>query len=406
MAVGISDAKELLPVAGVTLATAAAGIRYQDRDDMALLLLDERANTAAVFTRNRFCAAPVLVAQRHLAAVRPRALLINSGNANAGTGSAGMQDAEACCSQLAGLLDIDPNQVLPFSTGVIGEVLPMPAIKRGIAELSGHLEADNWLAAARAIMTTDTVSKGVSCQFDMNGETITITGIAKGSGMICPNMATMLSYVATDAAIEQPLLDKLLQRACDASFNRITVDGDTSTNDALVLVASGVVGKTMLERADQPEAELFYQHLEQVLVTLATAIIRDAEGATKFVKVEVQGAHCPADAIAVAYSVAHSPLVKTALFASDPNWGRILAAVGKADVSKLDVERVDIQINGQALLTQGQPSPDYNEALGQQLFGEAEIEITINLNQGAGRHHIWTSDLSQDYVSINADYRS
>ncbi len=403
MAVRLAQPGTLHPVAGVELATVAAGIRYQGRDDLLLISLSEGSSVSAVFTQNKCCAAPVTLAKDNMAVADTRALLINSGNANAVTGQMGMSNAKQSCADVARELGIDAEQVLPFSTGVIGEQLDMPAMQTGIGALSSKLSGDNWLAAAETIMTTDTVAKAVSRQVRLGGDTITITGITKGSGMICPNMATMLAYVATDANIEVSYLDRLLTRGTAASFNRITVDSDTSTNDALVLMATG-------HAQDKPvKGELldaFYVELEAVLIDLATAIIRDSEGATKFVKVAVRGGASEADCSAIAYSIAHSPLVKTALFASDPNWGRILMALGKAPAESLDMSVVDITIGDVSLIEKGEPAAGYTEAQGKAVFSEQEITISIDLNSGDQSYHVWTSDLSHDYVSINADYRS
>ncbi len=405
MAVGLQQPGNLFPVEGVELATAEAGIRHTDRKDMVLLTICEGANSAAVFTRNNFCAAPVTLARQNISSHAPRALLVNSGNANAGTGQQGMQNAQASCENVARLLGIDAQQVLPFSTGVIGEQLPMKKMDAAITGLAGDLHGDNWLAAAQAIMTTDTIAKAFSEKFEVGGRSVTITGIAKGSGMICPDMATMLSFVATDALIDPDTLQTMLERANKASFNRITVDSDTSTNDALVLIATGQ-GGAKIHQQQESEAQQFYAVLESLLISLATAIVRDGEGASKFVKISIIGADNHSDARSIAYSVAHSPLVKTALYASDPNWGRILAAVGKAPVDTLAVDEIDIRINGTGVIERGQPARGYTEKLGQQAFRQAEIDIAINLNLGEADYHVWTSDLSHDYVSINADYRS
>jgi len=401
MSVGLTEPKNLHPVAGVELAKTAACIRYQDRDDMVLMTLVEGSTAAAVFTQNKYCAAPVVVAKQHLQTKSTRALLINAGNANAGTGSIGFNNCVESCESVAEQLSIEKEQVLPFSTGVIGEQLPMDNIKNGIKSLIPLLEQDQWLAAAKGIMTTDTVAKGASEQLELNGVTVTITGIAKGSGMICPNMATLLSYVATDAQIEPSVLQAMLDQVTEASFNRITVDSDTSTNDALVLIATGKSGVSV-----DADNMAFYQALERIMVSLATSVIRDGEGATKFVNIEVVGGHSQNDCQSIAYSVAHSPLVKTALFASDPNWGRILAAIGKADVEVLDINKINIQINGEALIEAGEPAESYSEEVGQAIFNQEEITITIDLASGEAEHNVWTSDLSHDYVSINADYRS
>lgn len=403
MAVGLKQPGILHPVKGVSLATTAAGIRYQGRDDLLLISLTEGSTTAAVFTQNKCCAAPVTVAMNNMQATASRALLVNSGNANAVTGDQGFDDALSSCEFVAKGLGIKSKSVLPFSTGVIGERLNMSAMRAGIKALPNQLKEDNWLAAANAIMTTDTLPKAVSKQIDIGGNIITITGITKGSGMICPNMATMLAYVATDASIDQADLELLLHRGVAESFNKITVDSDTSTNDALVLMATGQAQEVALKGA---ELEHFYTELEALLVELATSIIRDGEGATKFVKISVEGGQSNSDCAAIAYSIAHSPLVKTALFASDPNWGRILMALGKAPVDLLDMSKVDIMIGDVALIEQGQPALTYTEEAGKAVFSQAEILIQLNLNAGNSASHVWTSDLSHEYVSINADYRS
>jgi glutamate N-acetyltransferase/amino-acid N-acetyltransferase len=317
-----------------------------------------------------------------------------------------VDNALSSCAQVAEQLSLRPEQVLPFSTGVIGEQLPMPAVSAGINLLVNNGIEDNWLAAATAIMTTDTVAKGVSETLDLDGHIITVTGIAKGSGMICPNMATLLSYVATDASVDKVTLQAMLDCATEASFNRITVDSDTSTNDALMLMATGEGGNSEISSLADPRAEQLYSAIEKVLIRLATAVIRDAEGASKFVKIEIVNSISVADAKSIAYSVAHSPLVKTALFASDPNWGRLLMAVGKADVDTLDISAMNLSINGVALIEHGEPAVTYTEAAGKEVFQQSEIEIRIDLNAGDQSFHVWTSDLSHDYVSINADYRS
>ena len=403
MAVGLKAPGALAPVEGIKLATTAAGIRYQGRDDLLLITLSEGSTVSAVFTQNKCCAAPVVIAKQHLSASPTRALLVNSGNANAVTGELGLQNAIRSCHDVATSLGLVTEQVLPFSTGVIGEQLDMAAMKSGTRAIGDKLADDNWLSAAEAIMTTDSVAKAVSRQVEIDGDSITITGIAKGSGMICPNMATMLAYVATDAKLSQHDLDQLLELGTAQSFNRITVESDTSTNDALVLMATGKAQKDSLTGTN---LQRFYDVLEQVLIELATAIIRDGEGATKFVKVAVSGGINEDDCAAIAYSIAHSPLVKTALFASDPNWGRILMALGKAPVSNLDMNLVDIKIGDVPLIDKGQPASSYTEEAGKAVFMEDEIDIQIELNQGAESFHVWTSDLSHDYVSINADYRS
>ena len=404
MPVNLSPPEFLLPVPGTELCAVAAGIRYTDRDDLVLIKLAEGSSVSAVFTKNKCCAAPVSVAKAHLEQGQIRALLINSGNANAVTGEQGMHNAVEACKVVASELSLEYQQVLPFSTGVIGEQLNMPAVLSGIVTASEQLEPNSWMNAAKGIMTTDTVPKGVSKTLEINGELITITGISKGSGMICPDMATMLAYVVTDANIGQEILDELLHKGVNESFNRITVDSDTSTNDALVLAATKQSKAGLLDSDE--ELGLFYEALRLVLVELATAIIRDAEGATKFVKIEVNKGMAQGDCKTIAYDVAHSPLVKTALFASDPNWGRILMALGKSAVHSLNMDKLDISINDLALIESGQPANTYTEDLGQAVFDEAEITISISLNTGDTNYHVWTSDLSHEYVSINADYRS
>ena len=406
MAVGLKEPGELFPVSGIRLATAAAGIRYSNRDDMALLEIAEGSTIAAVFTLNKYCAAPVTLAKEHLAQTSSRALLINAGIANAGTGKQGMDNARQSCTAVAESLGLFAEQVLPFSTGVIGEQLPMTALLGGVGELADDLSDDNWLPAAKAIMTTDTQAKAVSQKLELDGQTVTITGIAKGSGMICPNMATMLSYVATDANIDGELLQGFLSKANSASFNRITVDSDTSTNDALILIATGQSSAPPVTAQDSAAGQAFYLALEQVLIKLATAVVRDGEGATKFVKVSVNGGVSESDCVTIAYSVAHSPLVKTALFASDPNWGRILAAIGKAPIKQLELDKVDIRINDLSLIESGEPASSYTEAAGKAVFEQQDITVAIDLNLGSADYHVWTSDLSHEYVTINSDYRS
>ena len=404
MAVNLSPPSVLLPVKGVKLSTVATGMRYQGRDDLLLMTFVEGTQCAAVFTQNKCCAAPVHVAREHLNVnAGARAILVNAGNANAATGDVGMQNAITSCAAVAEKCGVTAAQVLPFSTGVIGEQMNMPVLLDGIESLSQRLKEDAWLDAAEAIMTTDTLAKACSKQVDVGGTTITITGIAKGSGMMCPNMATMLAYVATDANIDAGDLQTLVKEGAAASFNRITVDGDTSTNDALLLAATAQANTSALKGKD---LGLVATAINEVLISLATAIVRDAEGATKFVKIDVCGGASEADCAAVAYSIGHSPLVKTALFASDPNWGRILMALGKAPADQLEIDQVDIKIGDVELIEQGQPASNYTEERGKHVFEQSEISISIDLNLGDSRYHVWTSDLSHDYVSINADYRS
>ena len=406
MPIGLNAPENLLPISGVSIGVAESNIRYTGRSDLVLMSLSEGTSTAAVYTKNRYCAAPVTLCKEHAQKKSPKALLINAGNANAGTGALGMQNAKQSCEMVSRAIGCNVDEVLPFSTGVIGEQLPMDAVQKGVDLASANMSEDNWLLAANAVMTTDIVAKAVSKQVEINGKLISITGMTKGSGMICPNMATMLGYVATDAAISADTLQAMLVQANNQSFNRITVDSDTSTNDSLVLVATGKAGNKTINSVDSSEAVTFYKALESVLINLATSIIRDGEGATKFVKVDVLGGASEKDCESIAYSVAHSPLVKTALYASDPNWGRILAAIGKAPVDQLEIEQVDISINEIELIKNGEPALSYTEAAGQSVFNQEEITIQINLNIGASNYHVWTSDLSHEYVTINADYRS
>ncbi len=405
MPVGLSEPEVLLPIAGVRWGIAAAGIKYADRNDLALMEIPPGAATAAVYTRNAFCAAPVTLARQHGVVASTRYLLINSGNANAGTGEAGMQAALDSCAAVAAVAGCKVDEVLPFSTGVIGELLPSEKIRNALPQAYADLSCNGWLKAARAIMTTDILAKGVSRQIEINGEAITITGITKGSGMIRPDMATMLAYVATDAEVEPGLLQQLLHQAVDGSFNSITVDGDTSTNDACVLVASGQGDVAFAAETDSGYGE-FATAVAEVLQCLAQAIIRDGEGASKFITIDVSGGVNKAECRQVAYTVAHSPLVKTALFASDPNWGRILAAVGRAGVEGLDVDKVTIHLGDVLIVWNGGRDAAYIEAAGQAVMDEEEIIIRIDLGRGLAQAQIWTTDLSYDYVKINAEYRS
>jgi len=393
----------LHPVPGVRLGTAAAGIRYRNRDDLLVIECRPGTSAAGVFTRNRFVAAPVQVARSHLAAAAPRALLINAGNANAGTGEAGFNNALTCCATLAEELGCSATEVLPFSTGVIGEPLPIERVASGIPPCLDNLSEDNWEAAARAIMTTDTVAKGSSRRLDVAGATVTVTGIAKGAGMIHPDMATLLAFVATDAALEQSTLQKILEAGAGKSFNRITIDGDTSTNDSCVLLASGA-GVPIV--AGTEACEQLAAAVTEVLTDLAQAVVRDGEGATKFITVRVEGGASEADCLAVANTVALSPLVKTACFASDPNWGRILAAVGRAPIAELDVSRVAIWLDQVQVVRHGGLDPEYREAAGAGVVKQGEFTIRVDLGAGSASAELWTCDLSYDYVKINAEYRS
>ena len=403
MAVGLKAPATLHPVKGIRLSATHSGIKQDSAvKDLVLIEIAEGSSVAAVFTQNRFCAAPVTVARQHLLEVpAPAFLLINSGNANAGTGNQGTDAAIRTCAAVAQAGKVNPEAVLPFSTGVIATTLPHEKITAAVPALHASLQADNWLQAATGIMTTDTLPKAFSKQLKVDGQLVSITGMAKGSGMIRPDMATMLSYVATDAAIEAGELQALLVRLVAGSFNSITVDGDTSTNDACVLIATGASGVSISGRQDD-----FVAALTEVFEQLAQAIIRDGEGATKFVTIEVEQALSEDDAREVAYCIAHSPLVKTALFASDPNWGRILAAIGRAQIDSLAIERIDLYLGATCLLKNGLPDPAYTEAKGQAAMGDDELTIRVNLNQGRDGARIWTTDLSYDYVKINAEYRS
>jgi len=402
-----ADPATLMPVAGVELGWAEAGMRKAARKDLLLIRIAAGAAVGAVFTENRFCAAPVQVCRAHLASGRGvRALVINTGCANAGTGEPGLAAARASCRAVAALLGCDPQQVLPFSTGVIMEPLPVERLIAALPQAVGRLAPDHWAQAASAIMTTDTLPKACSLRAAVGEHAVTITGVAKGAGMIRPNMATMLGYVATDAAVAPALMPQLTRRLADASFNRITIDGDTSTNDAFVLIASGAVPMAPIASFDDARMPALLAALTAVAQTLAQAIVRDGEGATKFIAITVEGAANEAEARAVAYRIAHSPLVKTAFFASDPNLGRILAAVGNAGIADLDQTRVQLHLNEVWVARDGGRHPDYREADGQRVMKGAEIAVRVQLGRGSAQTTVWTCDLSHEYVSINADYRS
>ena len=399
-------AEALLPVAGVRLAAVDAGIKDNGRADMVLLEIAEHSNVAAVYTQNAFCAAPVTIAKQHQNLSTPRYLLINAGNANAGTGEQGYNAAKTCCEQLAKLGNAATEQVLPFSTGVIGQQLPLEKMTAAMPTLFENLGDDNWFDAAHGIMTTDIVAKAISKQIELDGNTITITGMAKGSGMIQPNMATMLSYVATDAAIEKPVLDELLKQATNKSFNRITVDSDTSTNDACVLVATGQAANDSISDSQSQQAMQFYNALIEVMQYLAHAIVRDGEGATKFISIDVEQGQASTECRQVAYTIAHSPLVKTAMFASDPNWGRILAAVGRSGLDDFDLSKVTIFLGEVCIIRAGEPAVEYTEQAGQAVMDNDEINIKVELGRGNASDTVWTCDFSYDYVKINAEYRT
>ena len=400
-------ATQLLPVAGVSLGIAEANIKRENRKDLLVMQLCEGARVAGVFTRNRFCAAPVIVAREHLA--QPdgiRALLVNTGNANAGTGEQGLRDARTTCAALAGLLGCKANQILPFSTGVIMEPLPVAKIAAGLPGCVANMRADNWYDAANAIMTTDIVAKAISKQVLIDGVLITITGIAKGSGMIHPNMATMLGYIATDAVISQASLQQMVSVASDRSFNCITVDGDTSTNDALMLIATGKAALPEVRAADSKAYKTLLAAISEVATYLAQAIVRDGEGATKFITVHVEGGKDEAECKQIGYAIARSPLVKTAFFASDPNLGRILAAIGYAGIDDLDVAALKLYLDEVLVAEHGGRAASYREEDGQRVMQQSDITIRVVLNRGTAHARLWTCDFSYDYVKINASYRS
>lgn len=394
-----------ISVGGIRLSAIASGIRYQDRLDLVLVELSEGAQTAGVFTQNAFCAAPVVVARQHLATAMPRYFLINTGNANAGTGEQGLLDAATCCTAVAELCGVAANSVLPFSTGVIGESLPVDKLVSALPAARQALAPQTFESAAQGIMTTDTRPKLVSRTLTLEGEQVTIAGIAKGAGMIKPNMATMLAYVFTDASLTAATVDRLLREQVNKSFNRITVDGDTSTNDCCLLSATGH-SQAVVQAQDGAVNADFEAALADVFQALAMELIRDAEGATKFVTVEVTGGRDSAECLQVGYAVAESPLVKTALFASDPNWGRILAAIGRAGLKDLDIKAVGVKLGETSIVANGCRDPLYTEEAGQAEMNKTDITLAIELARGDSAERLFTADLSHDYVSINADYRS
>ncbi len=406
MATGSGKLAPLLPVAGVELGIAQAGIKQAGRDDVLVVQLAQGSELAAVFTQNTFCAAPVSVAKAHLGEAAPRYLLVNTGNANAGTGEQGLRDARRSCEVLAAAAEVDSQSVLPFSTGVIGEHLPMDTLLAAIPAALTNCHAENWQRAASAILTTDTRPKGRSLTLEIDGKTVTVTGIAKGSGMIRPNMATMLAYVATDARVSRDVLQTLWRDAVNASFNRITVDGDTSTNDAAVLISTGKADNTLIDSLDCDECMILAAAITELAIDLAQQIVRDGEGASKFVTVRVAQGRSEAECEQVAFTVAHSPLVKTALFASDANWGRVLAAVGRAGIADLDGNTVSLLINDVLIAERGARASHYTEEQGAAAMACEDIELCIRLGRGEAEACVWTTDLSHDYVSINADYRS
>ena len=399
--------EDLLPVRGLALGVAEAGVRKAQRKDLLVMRLAEGASVAGMFTQNRFCAAPVIVCKENLALAKPvRALLVNTGNANAGTGDEGLARAHQTCAELAQLLGCDSAQVLPFSTGVIMEPFPVERIVAALPRALADCREGNWAGAAEAIMTTDTVPKACSRRLSLGGKSVTVTGIAKGAGMIHPDMATMLGFVATDAAVSQAALQQMLTRAAARSFNRITVDGDTSTNDSFVLIATGAAGTHTITDERHPDYAELADAVTEVAVWLAQAIIRDGEGATKFITVQVEGGKDEEECSKVAFAIAHSPLVKTAFFASDPNLGRLLCAIGYAGIPDLDVGRVQLHLGDVLVARDGGRNPAYREEDGQRVMKQSEITVRVELGRGPAQTTVWTCDLSHDYVSINADYRS
>ena len=406
MAVGDVTMPHMHVVQGVKIGSAEAYVRYPNRRDIVIFEFSEGTNVAGVFTQNAFCAAPVHISKAHLAQGNPRYLVINTGNANAGTGQLGMQNAQQTCAQLAELAQVEEFEILPFSTGVIGEQLPMDRLLTGLQPALDTLQDSAWTDAATGIMTTDTTPKGASEQFELEGQTYTITGISKGAGMIRPNMATMLSFVATDVPISRALVQQLLKTTVEQSFNRITIDGDTSTNDSCIFAATGSAGGQEITDMSDARYPVVLEALTRIMTRLAQLIVRDGEGATKFMTVAVEGGNNTQECCDIAYSIAHSPLVKTAFFASDPNWGRILAAIGYAGVKNLDVEKIQVWLDDVQICKDGGAAADYTEEAGARVMSQSEITIRVDLGRGQAKDTVYTCDLSYDYVKINADYRS
>jgi glutamate N-acetyltransferase/amino-acid N-acetyltransferase len=406
MPVNLSVFENFNTIDGIKIGFTNAGVKQTTRPDIVIFELDEAATTAGIFTENAFCAAPVQISKKHLQDAHTRYLIINTGNANAGTGKGGYDDALEICHVVAKEKGVAVEQVLPFSTGVIGERLPMAKILPAISKALENTQEDKWFDASRGIMTTDTQPKGISTQFDFEGKTISISGISKGAGMIKPNMATMLGFIATDAPVDKDLLQALCSELGNKSFNRISIDGDTSTNDSCMLMASGTVDVERLKSTQQPLYAVLKAELEKVFLYLAHAIVRDGEGATKFVAINVRDCENSKEALRIAYTIAHSPLVKTALFASDANWGRILAAVGRSGVRDMNVENIDIFLDDVCIVENGACATNYTEAAGSNVMAQAELTIRVDMGRGEASETVWTTDLSHDYVTINADYRS
>lgn len=406
MPVNLPVFEQFNTIDGIKIGTTNAGVKQTQRPDIVIFELAETASTAGIFTENAFCAAPVQISKKHLATAQTRYLVINTGNANAGTGQVGYDDALEICQVLANEKKVAVEQVLPFSTGVIGECLPMAKILPAIPKALANAQDDAWFEASRGIMTTDTQPKGISTQFEFLGQTISISGISKGAGMIKPNMATMLGFIATDAPVDQVLLQEICSELGEKSFNRISIDGDTSTNDSCMLIATGTAKVDKLTNKQQPLYAILKTELEKIFLYLAHAIVRDGEGATKFVAINVERCENSKEALRIAYTVAHSPLVKTALFASDANWGRILAAVGRSGVRDMDVEKINIFLDDVCIVENGACAASYTEEAGSAVMKQAELTIRIEMGRGSATETVWTTDLSHEYVSINADYRS
>ena len=406
MSVGLKHPQSLVKIKGIRLSASSAKIYRKKRDDIALIEITDGSVTSAAFTQNRFCAAPVQISKNHLSKSKPRYCLINAGNANAGTGEDGLSNSKAICRELAKITNCNENEILPFSTGVIGEDLPVEKINKVLPQLVKNLSEDCWANVAKSIMTTDTIPKAVSSQISIANSTVSITGIAKGSGMIKPDMATMLSFVATDANITKDALDKIRDHALFKSFNRITIDGDTSTNDSFLLISTCAIDTPIIDKKDSKEFKILENEIIKVCRELAQAIVRDGEGATKFISIQVDEGIDSSECLSVAYKVAESLLVKTAFTASDPNWGRIIAAIGNSNIRDLDIHKIDVYIEDICIVNNGERSKTYSEDKGKKVMRQNEIILRINLRRGAFSEEIWTTDLSYEYIKINAEYRS
>ena len=406
MSVGLKYPQSLVKIKGIRLSASSAKIYRKKRDDIALIEITDGSVTSAAFTQNRFCAAPVQISKNHLSKSKPRYCLINAGNANAGTGEDGLSNSKAICRELAKITNCNENEILPFSTGVIGEDLPVEKINKVLPQLVKNLSEDCWVNVAKSIMTTDTIPKAVSSQISIANSTVSITGIAKGSGMIKPDMATMLSFVATDANVTKDALDKIRDHALFKSFNRITIDGDTSTNDSFLLISTCAIDAPIIDKKDSKEFKILENEIIKVCRELAQAIVRDGEGATKFISIQVDEGIDSSECLSVAYKVAESLLVKTAFTASDPNWGRIIAAIGNSNIRDLDIHKIDVYIDDICIVNNGERSKTYNEDKAKKVMRQNEIILRINLRRGAFSEEIWTTDLSYEYIKINAEYRS